>query len=352
MRLLVITQKVDETDDVLGFFTHWIAALSKRVDSVKVICLAKGLYSLPDNVEVVSLGKERRYPKLVQAVLFYWHAFKFLLGTDGVFVHMAPEYVRVLYPLNIFFHKPIVMWYAHVKVSPMARWALDHVNYVCTPSRESFEYNSPKVVATGHGINTEVFKPMEAPQEGDVLSLGRISKVKRIETLLRALKIIKHDLASEIVVDIYGSPARPEDDTYLAHLRELEHQYGLSSSVRWKGSVANRESPKIYASHRIFVRMQGGGGFGKVELEAMSMGLPAIVPTDVYKDDLAEWADDLYFTEDDAQALAHKIERVLGWSEERRRAYAIQARQLVVTKHNIEHVAEEVVRLLNKGFKR
>lgn len=351
MRLLVITQKVDERDDVLGFFTNWIFALSKHADKVYVICLTKGMYRLPENVTVVSLGKEKGYPKVIQAALFYWHAFNFLLETDGVFVHMAPEYVRALYPLNIFFKKPIVMWYAHIKVSATARWALDHVTYVCTPSKESFEYNSPKVIATGHGINTDVFKPMNVPQEGEVLSLGRISRVKRIETLLKALKIIKHDLASETVVDIYGSPARNEDDAYIAHLRDLEQHYGLGASVSWKGSIANKDAPRIYAAHKLFVRMQGGGGFGKVELEAMSMGLPAIVPTEVYKEDLAEWADDLYFKEDDAHGLAQKIEHVLAWSEEKRMAYAKRARDLVVTKHNIEHVAEEVVRLLNKAQK-
>ena len=346
MRLLIICQKVDEGDDVLGFFVYWIRALAQRVESVKVIALEKGGFDLPQNVEVISLGKEMSYSKFDQALRFYWFAFKFLLKSDGVFVHMAPEYVRALYPLNLIFRKPIVMWYAHIKVSPVAKWAIKHVNFVCTPSKESFLHDSDKVIATGHGINTELFTPMSVPIQGDVLSLGRISKVKRIEVLIKALKILKHDLNSSTVANIYGAPARPEDDAYLSHLRDLEHQWGLAETVHWKGPVSNLEAPQVYAAHRIFVRMQGEGGFGKVELEAMSMGIPAIVPTNIYENELAEWHDDLYYPEDDAHELAKKIERVLNWSDEHRDAYAKRAREVVVRRHNIEHVAETVVKLL------
>ena len=60
MKLLIITQKVDDHDDVLGFFVRWIEEFAKYVEKVTVVCLQKGTYYLPDNVTVLSLGKE--YP--------------------------------------------------------------------------------------------------------------------------------------------------------------------------------------------------------------------------------------------------------------------------------------------------
>ena len=58
MKLLILTQKVDKEDPVSGFFHGWILELSKRFEKVSVICLEKGNFNLPKNVEVFSLGKE------------------------------------------------------------------------------------------------------------------------------------------------------------------------------------------------------------------------------------------------------------------------------------------------------
>lgn len=59
MRLLIVTQKVDRDDDLLGFFHQWICEFAKHCDFVTVICLEKGEYALPANVRILSLGKER-----------------------------------------------------------------------------------------------------------------------------------------------------------------------------------------------------------------------------------------------------------------------------------------------------
>ncbi len=351
MRLLVITQKVDQEDDVLGFFVGWIKALSKEADFVDVICLSKGKYELPKNVRIRSLGKENGANKFFQAIRFYFLAFNSLGKADGVFIHMAPEYVRALYPLNLFFRKPIVMWYAHIKVSKVAKWAINHVNYVLTPSKESFEFDSPKVISTGHGIDPDIFKTdssvIEEPES--ILSLSRISKVKRIETLIEATKILVYEKGkTNIHIDIYGKPARTEDTQYLEDLKNLVVRYKLEKNVFWAGSVANADAPNIYRKNSIFVRMQGGGGYGKTELEAMSIGVPAILPTEVYKKDLGEYAEDLFFVENDAKTLADRIEKVLNWSEEKKTKYATVSRQIVIEKHNVKNVANKIVSVLKK----
>lgn len=47
MNLLIITQKIDQNDDVLGFFHRWVEEFSKYCELVIVICLQKGEYDLP-----------------------------------------------------------------------------------------------------------------------------------------------------------------------------------------------------------------------------------------------------------------------------------------------------------------
>ncbi len=56
MKLLIITQKVDNNDDLLGFMYTWIDKLAEQCQSVIIICLVKGETDLPLNVKVLSLG--------------------------------------------------------------------------------------------------------------------------------------------------------------------------------------------------------------------------------------------------------------------------------------------------------
>ncbi len=65
VKLLIITQKVDQNDDILGFFHQWVREFAENCEKVTVICLQKGEYDLPDNVKVLSLGKEQ--PSAVSA---------------------------------------------------------------------------------------------------------------------------------------------------------------------------------------------------------------------------------------------------------------------------------------------
>ena len=71
MRLLVITQKVDRNDPVLGFFHRWIEEFAKHCEKVTVICLEMREHRLPINVRVLSLGKEQNKSKLKYIFRFY-----------------------------------------------------------------------------------------------------------------------------------------------------------------------------------------------------------------------------------------------------------------------------------------
>ena len=90
---MVITQKVDQTDGLLGFFQRWLEELARHYSQVVVICLFKGQADLPPNVRVLSLGKESGAGRLV----YFWRFFKYVIAErknyDSVFVHMNPEYL-------------------------------------------------------------------------------------------------------------------------------------------------------------------------------------------------------------------------------------------------------------------
>jgi hypothetical protein len=52
MKLLITTQAIDEKDDHFVFFLDWVREFAKRYETVTVIALRTGSYTLPKNVEV------------------------------------------------------------------------------------------------------------------------------------------------------------------------------------------------------------------------------------------------------------------------------------------------------------
>jgi glycosyltransferase involved in cell wall biosynthesis len=347
MRLLIITQKVDVNDSVLGFFHGWISHLAPLVKEIVVIALAKGEHILPANVKVISLGKENKSPKIFQAIRFYLYVLKFLPKSDGVFVHMAPEYVKALYPLNIFLRKPVIMWYAHINVSNTAKWAMRHVQKILTPSKESFSSVSEKVISTGHGIDTEKFSPNDTAKKGKVpviLVQSRISPVKRVHVIIEALALLNRDHPElKFQCKIIGSTVYPDDEKYFALLKDLAIENHLGNQIEWVGWVPNRDMPRHYNEASVFVRLQGGGGFGKTELEAMACGTAVVLPTQVYNESLGEFAKDLYFPEDDVKKCAENIRIVLGWDKDRYLRYRQIAREIVVKNHNLTTLSKKIV---------
>ncbi|HXK39853.1 MAG TPA: glycosyltransferase, partial [Candidatus Paceibacterota bacterium] len=113
MRLLILTQKVDRNDDNLGFFHHWVEEFARQCEKVTVVCLFEGAHSLPENVRVLSLGKESGTSRLKYLRRFYAFAWKERKNYDAVFVHMNQIYVILGAPLWRLLGKCVGLWYAH-----------------------------------------------------------------------------------------------------------------------------------------------------------------------------------------------------------------------------------------------
>src|ERR1700733_6884068 len=117
MKLLILTQKIDKDDGVLGFFHGWVKEFSSHFDQVTVICLGKGEYSLPPNVQVFSLGKEKESggSKLFYIFNFYKYIWQERNNYDAVFVHMNQEYVLLGGLFWKLLGKKVFLWRNHPK---------------------------------------------------------------------------------------------------------------------------------------------------------------------------------------------------------------------------------------------
>ena len=205
MNLLVITQKVNKDDSNLGFFYEWLLCLAGKVDKLIVICLEKGEYHLPGNVEVLSLGKDelgiKNYElwfgnKIRYAFRFYKYIWQEKNNYDGVFVHMNPEYCILGGIFWCLWHKKVLLWYTHKEVNWRLRLGALFATKIFTASKESFRLPSKKVEVVGHGIPVELFanQPENIPAgQLRLLAVGRNSPSKDFATAIKAIQELKNN---------------------------------------------------------------------------------------------------------------------------------------------------------------
>ncbi len=310
-RLLIITQRVDETDDLLGFFVSWVREFSRHFEEVSVITLATGHYTLPSHVHVYSLGKERGASKLLQALRAIKLLFQLTPEHDAVFAHMSPIFAILAWPFTFLFHKRLVLWYLHRSNTFRLRLALRLSHTLVTADAESLTIRSPKIVAVGHGIDAARFAGVRdwsdvASRPLHIIGVGRLAPIKDFETLIRAAALLK-ERNVPVQVRIVGRALQATHRAYASHLRALVDQWGVQDIISFVGFVPYRDMPAHYRWADVAIGGTPRGGIDKVLLEAMAAGCIVLSSNDVMHRYLEPYADRLIFSHGNAVALTEAI---------------------------------------------
>ena len=347
IKLLIITQKVDSNDDVLGFFHEWIREFSKKCGKVTVICLKLGQYDLPSNVKVMSLGKERGLGKLRYLLNFYKYIWQERKNYDAVFAHMNPQYIPLGWPVWKLLGKKMSLWYAHGHVPPMLKIAdhLTDIAFASTP--EGYRLPSKKLKIVGQGIDVNKFRPAEGKAIKEffkIVSVGRISPSKDYETLIGAIELLSP--SGKFKIEIAGSPANPSDKDYLENLKRLVSEKALSVIVEFIGPIANKNLPPFLQSADLFVNMGHTGSLDKANLEAMACGLPLLTCNEAYENILGEYKSMLMYPKRDVRSLSEKIGMIINLNQQEREKISHYLRQIVVRDHNLEELVNKISAIL------
>jgi glycosyltransferase involved in cell wall biosynthesis len=342
--ILIITQKVDINDPVLGFFHQWIVEFSKRVEHVYVICLEKGQYDLPKNVKVFSLGKEDGVSKIKYTLNFYKYIWNLRKKYDSVFVHMNQEYVLLGGIFWRIFGKKFGFWYSHKSVSLKLVVAEILSNIIFSASKESFRLKSNKLFVAGHGIDLNMFSNINNESNHNrLLFLGRISPIKDLETSILALRNLR-GAGLDFNLDIIGSTSGVEDLRYLNKIKELVKSLGLSESVRFLGPVRNIDLPKILKSYFAMTHTSNTGSLDKVVLECMLSEVFVFSSNDSTKSILKDYPN-LLFKSGDHSSLSKKIQLLSQMDPEFRQDILLKCKKIVSDDHGLEGL---IVKILKK----
>lgn len=118
------------------------------------------------------------------------------------------------------------------------------------------------------GIDAEHFSPVDNSRPIDLIMLGRLSEIKRVDVFLHTLKYVISDVPTAAAVVVGDGKLREG-------LVQLAKDLGVNRYIRFVGYV---DDVKEYlGSSKIFVLTSDSEGLSLAMMEAMMCGLPAVV---------------------------------------------------------------------------
>ncbi|MDP3725656.1 MAG: glycosyltransferase family 4 protein [bacterium] len=349
MRLLILTQKVDKNDDVLGFFHSWIVEFSKRCEVVTVICLEKGEYNLSHNVSILSLGKEKLkiFKRPIYIVRFIRYIARIRHDYDTVFVHMNPEYVVLGGLLWRLWRKKIGLWYVHRQINLKLRIAekLAHIIFSTTP--EAFRLKSKKIHFLGHGVDFSLF-PHNKLSTSDVhsfkiLHVGRITPIKNLDILIETAAILKKTWNKKFKIVLAGVPSASGDEEYEKKLKELVETHDLKNEISFIGKMPFMRVAELYKEADITVNLTPTGGMDKAVLESIASGTIAFSANRALTDLFGEYADHLLYNERDAEDTANKIMGIMDMESSKKQRIEDYLYERVRARFNLDSLIKRIV---------
>jgi D-inositol-3-phosphate glycosyltransferase len=142
-----------------------------------------------------------------------------------------------------------------------------------------------RVVVIPCGVDLELFRPRPAAParqrlglaaEHVLLFVGRLTPIKGLETLLRALAVLRSDGLAKSRLTLLVVGGAKGDEAGSEHLRGLASELGVATWVDFRGPQPQDVLPDYYAAADVCVMPSRYESFGMVALEAMASGVPVI----------------------------------------------------------------------------
>jgi glycosyltransferase involved in cell wall biosynthesis len=347
MKLVLVTQTLDQEHPTLAQTLDLVDALAARVEELTVLCQSVGTHPpLPANVHVRTFGAGSRPGRGVRFLRALGVELRSTVRPDAVLAHMVPLYVVLAWPLARPLGVRIGLWYTHWHAGRLLRIAVMLADTILSVDTRSFPLRSPKVRGIGHAIDVDLFSPGPPRQQEGTLrlvALGRTARWKGYETMLAALE--RPGVGAEL--EIRG-PQLTEDER--AHRAELEARVAASQTlagrVAIRGPSPRAELPELLRSADALVSAtepHGSETLDKVVYEAAACGIPVLASNAALAEFLGGLPLALSFPPRDGDALAERLRELGAASASVRAETGAELRRRVLDGHSVGAWADAVV---------
>lgn len=118
------------------------------------------------------------------------------------------------------------------------------------------------------GYSADIFYPSEDTPEYDLILIGRLTYIKRVDLFLESVRLTKEKIPTISAVVVGGGPD-------LEMLKQKADDLGISKNVKFPGYQVNIAA--WLRKSKIFVLTSDSEGLSQALIQAMMCGLPAVV---------------------------------------------------------------------------
>ncbi len=221
--------------------------------------------------------------------------------------------------------------------------AVGTFDLVITMGTRAIEYFKQRgIVANYHVVSGGIdstFDPAAARPTRDLVLVGRLVEVKRIDLFLRAVAAASRDLPKLTATIVGDGPLRGD-------MERLARELGIADRVQFAGH--QDDVPKWLGQGRLFVLTSDTEGLALSLMEAMTCGLPAVVSNVGDLGDLVQHGVNGFLVDERTpEAFAERIVELLSDSA-RLSAFSQAARQAAM-RHQTPRVIEQWDGILGIG---
>ncbi len=345
MRLLIFISKFDTEDDLRGFFPRRVEELNKLGVFVTVLTQELGSFNTHHLLDVRVINKNVHSRKFKRLWLVIRETYRLRSQFESILVMMAPTWTVVFSLLSKFLRKKTFLWYAVWKGNWKLRVAEALVDRIFCSVPGSFPFKSKKISVIGQGIDTEEFAMNEGERPNSILALGRLSRVKKLEVLFRAVALLKKEspeLTPRLRINVVGAPISAADRIYEDDLGRLTAQLEISDLVQWYGKIPHSKVSDFYKASDLWVNLTPTGSFDKTILEAMSSGCITLFSNQLVQ--IGELSKQLTFAENSEQELAEKLRYFLKMDTQSKQKVRNRLREYVKQNHSIETWSRRLIK--------
>jgi glycosyltransferase involved in cell wall biosynthesis len=204
------------------------------------------------------------------------------------------------------------------------------------------------------GVNIDEYSQLEK-ETGffKVLFVGRISRNRNVEPIIKAAVIIKQKLPKKkIKFVIVGGEEKSSDTSksgYLEELKMLAKELEVADIVEFIGPKYDEELRKEYRTAHIFVYTSLSENFGQTILEAGAAGLPIICTKVGIAPELIKDGKNGFLVEGKPEEIAKKIIEL--FDENKRDDFGDKTREIVRKRFDWQNITDSYMKIYDPLLK-
>jgi glycosyltransferase involved in cell wall biosynthesis len=341
-KLIFFCQSASQEDPIVADTIQKIESLANRSEISHIFVLSlRG--SVGKNTKKISfydvgsnVSKFKKLYLLFSTVIKICREHKI----KSCFLYMTPTILPFFWCMKPFFKFKVVAWFAHTYFNLKTRICLKYFCDKWVSIDKAQILNYPHVKIIGQGVDTFLFAPIIQNKKTDLLTVGRITPVKKIELIFQAMNLLNFK-GLKTTLTIVGDAYLPDDQKYKNKLLKMIIELKLNEQVMWAGSIKRNSLPDFYSGAKVIV-FPVRGGIGKVTVEALSCGIPVVINDPKAHEFLGEKLSNLFIASDDPELMASRIESLLLLNTSDYQNLSLECRQLILNKHSIEKFTERL----------